>query len=103
MFISIDNDGIASLQDIDEFKGFEVRSSLDPVRTQVALEAIGRLADEHVWIPIAWIEAHGRPGDAAWHAGLAGMIGFARKKGWVDGDNAVRAHLASCGNSDPVP
>lgn len=48
----------------------------------------------HAWVdPGELIELAGRSDDAAWQEKLAGMLAFARSKGWFDDQGRVRAHV----------
>jgi hypothetical protein len=51
--------------------------------------------DEHAWIRIeALRELAGESATPAWEESLAGMVAYARSKGWVDDElGAVRAHV----------
>lgn len=62
---------------------------------QLALGSAGRVAGEHVWVDRDWLRAAaGLAGDPAWEAGLAGMLRYAEKHGWIEaGTGAVRGHI----------
>ena len=85
------------LDEPEDFKGFKVvvEGGLAGETLQLALGPAGRLDGEHVWIAQDWLEqASGLVGDAHWQAGLAGMLGYAEKKGWLEpGTGAVRGHI----------
>ena len=55
------------------------------------LGELGRLDGDHVWLSVEHLRQAG-PADPGWAEGFDGMIGYARSKGWVEGD-AVRAHV----------
>jgi hypothetical protein len=80
MFINL-GAGTATLEDIDNFKIFRVTTSLARTERQQALTAIGRPDGAYIWI------------DAAWLAGFAKMLDYAKDAGWVDGTGAIRAHI----------
>jgi hypothetical protein len=86
-------DGTATLEDIDNFKAFKVKTSLPPMAIAGALATAGRFDGEHAWIYAAWLKEHGRPGDSAWLANLDKMLDYAKGAGWTDEHGAVRAHL----------
>lgn len=52
------------------------------------------VAPPHAWVhPDALADLGGRSEDGAWQDKLAGMIGFADSKGWLDAAGRVRAHV----------
>lgn len=89
----------ACLLDPDNFRAFKVLAEpalRDGGALPAAIAGIGRLADEsHVWVAIERLEDLGRRfGGAGWAEGLAGMLAFARRSGWIEpGTGAVRAHI----------
>ena len=54
----------------------------------------GRRDDGHVWVSTRTLLdlAGARAGDQRWRRGFDGMIDYARRHGWVDGDE-VRMHV----------
>jgi len=90
----------ARLLDADNFRAFKVLA--EPVLRDAgglaeAIAAIGTAAGEtHAWVAIDRLEALGRRhGGPGWAEGLAGMLAFARRSGWIEPETgAVRAHLA---------
>jgi hypothetical protein len=104
MIVEIIHEAVAVAQP-DEFTRLEVQSTSDFAAATRALAAAGLThADEedsqagHVWLDIAALRAaalaSGGAGDTEWQNSWDGMIGFARKHGWIRGDS-VRAHVAS--------
>lgn len=104
MIVEVTQDAVAVAHP-DEFTRLEVHSSTDFAASVRALAAAGltRTAEEdpeagHVWLDIAALReaavAAGGAGDAEWQSSWDGMIGFATKHGWIQGD-AVRAHVVA--------
>jgi hypothetical protein len=95
MIIKIDPAGAATLQDIDNFRAFNVTAGCGAPDLVQALAALGRLdADGNAWISRAWLLSMGRPDDAKWLAGFDAMLDYARSHGWVDpATNNIRAHV----------
>jgi len=91
MIIKIPLNGVATLDDPDNFKAFKIVASAAAPASRFA--PIGRLDGEHVWVHTSWLKANGKPDDAAWLAGLDKMLGYAKGAGWLDETGAVRAHI----------
>ncbi len=89
MYVTFDGDR-PRLEDIDNFRALKV---VVAAGVQPALDTVGRVDGDHVWLDRAWLEAHGRPADPDWAKGFAAMIGYAEKSGWVDNAGAIRAHI----------
>ena len=48
----------------------------------------------HSWVDPAGLAAlAGRAGDPEWEHNLAGMVGYAESKGWLDEQGRIRAHV----------
>ena len=95
--IEVHADGAeARLAEPDDFKGFKVvlRDNRASLAERVASVGVARL-DEHAWIRVdALRELAGAAATPEWEASLAGMLEYARSKGWVDDDlDAIRAHV----------
>jgi hypothetical protein len=82
----------ATLEDCENFKSFKAVCSSRGKTTSDALEHIGVLDGDHVWVDQQWIRRQGRD-DAAWLNGLGNMIQYAKSAGWVDEAGRVRAHI----------
>jgi hypothetical protein len=95
MIVSIDRAGVATLDDIDNFKAFKVAASCGADAVAQALTPFGRLdAEGRAWISGAWLLEKGRPDDAKWLAGFGAMQDYARAHGWVDpATDRIRAHV----------
>jgi hypothetical protein len=69
--------------------------TLEALGQAIALSGAGQVDGDHAYIAIDWIRgrAEGRvPSD--WPASFDAMIGFARSKGWLDGEGgAIQAHI----------
>ena len=93
MIIEVGRSGEPRLSDVDNFRAFKVVSALTGETRDAVLSKVGRVEDNHLWVPRAWIERHGRLDDKAWLAGLGNMVDYAAKAGWIDADGAIRAHI----------
>ncbi len=83
-------------EDLKSFKLVAAVPATDRAKVEAALAGIARFdAEGHAWVRESWIrEASPLAGDAAWQQGVTGMIGYARKFGWVDDEAAtIRAHV----------
>jgi hypothetical protein len=89
MYVMFDG-GTPRLMDSDNFRALKVVVAAGETP---ALDRVGRVDGDHVWLERAWLEANGRPDDPAWVNGFAGMAAYARKSGWVDDTGAIRAHI----------
>jgi hypothetical protein len=89
MIVVVDANG-SRLEDAANFKELKVSAP-----RRVPLDDLGRVEAEHVWLPVDGLVAlPGAPSeDGDWQAGLAGMLEYARSRGWVDPTGAVRAHV----------
>ena len=86
----------ARLVDPDDFKGFKVVLIDDGTAMGDRLAPVGvARVDEHAWVRIEELERLAGPSATAeWRESLAGMLDFARSKGWVDEElGAVRGHI----------
>jgi hypothetical protein len=90
----------ARLLEPDDFRAFKavLLEAGTPLAERLASAGIARV-EEHVWVRIdALRELAGERATPAWEASLAGMIEFARSRGWVDDElGAVRAHVEHAG------
>ena len=98
MIVSLAATGKVTLESPENFRGFYVASAIERARNSeaaTALAALNMMLDgDHVWVPVAWLEAQGAAFGEEWRANLAGMISYAKKMGWVDDEAvALRAHV----------
>ncbi|MGF7125205.1 hypothetical protein [Rhodococcus sp. AG1013] len=99
MQLVVNEFGAVLLEDRDTFTDFAVRAPADYeiVRVGKALEAawVGEAVDGHAWISAAAVarlaDADGAGDD--WRTGFQAMREYARGKGWVRADGAIRAHI----------
>jgi hypothetical protein len=98
MIIDVSPDAV-SLRDVRVFDDFHVEVAPDvDLEEALTLAGAGRaIGDGDVYIALPWIRgvmAEREDDDEDWHAGLEGMLGYARSRGWIseDGD-AVRSHV----------
>jgi hypothetical protein len=93
MFVHVGT-GTPTVQDVRNLRQLHVE--LDGVddatgAAAIAEAGLGTVDGDHAWLDIARLRAEGDDTDG-WRADFDAMIGYARTKGWVDGDR-VRAHL----------
>ncbi len=99
MIIHADLDtATVTLVDPADFRGFHVAvagGSTDDERLATVLAPHGHLDGEHAWITAdALVALAGEAADDDWRAGFAGMVTYARDKGFLDdAGTAIRAHL----------
>lgn len=97
MIIRVTREGGARLEAPEDLKRFKLVAEGDLAGEALAraLGEAGRVEGEHAWISQDWLRrASGRVGDADWLRGFEGMVGFARRQGWVDAaTGAIRAHI----------
>ena len=67
----------------------------DDERLAAVLAPHGRLDGEHAWITTdAVVALAGSSAEDDWRSGFAGMVAYARQKGFLDeSGTAIRAHL----------
>jgi hypothetical protein len=87
-----------TLQDPEDFRGFHVAVAGGTVaddRLSGVLAPHGSLDGDHAWIRAeAVTDLAGETADASWRDGFAGMVAYARDKGFLDDSGtAIRAHL----------
>jgi hypothetical protein len=88
------------LRELHNFRQLSVRvdGTPNPNRLRAALVPYGHLGeDDHAYISVAaLISLAGDTGrEADWQNAFRDMIDYARTRGWVDQDDAVRAHIES--------
>jgi hypothetical protein len=96
MQVIVDASGQVKLEDLDDFRSFQVTLSneISYKTLETVIDAVGRLDGESsAWIRETALRKLGRD-DPVWQEKLTGMIGFAARRGWTDpatGD--IRAHI----------
>lgn len=88
----------AELVEPENVQAFSVRSDLtgDDLAAAVRQAAVGEVLPdgEHVMVEVAAIRRLAGTVPAGWEDDLAGMLAYAKKKGWTSEDgSAVRAHV----------
>jgi hypothetical protein len=91
------SDDTVELVDAEDCKRFHVEVP-DDTDVAAALDAAraGTLDDdgEHAHIEIGWVRQHAVGTGPDWEQDFAGMLDFARTKGWVDeGSSSILAHI----------
>ena len=98
MYVAADATGRVSLRDRANFAEFYVHTDgrgPDLVDADLRRSGAGYIRDGYAWIHTAFLETELAASPGGWESSLAGMIAYARSKGWisVEGRESVRAHL----------
>ncbi len=98
MQVRVTRAGGLMLADPDDFTRFSVGiEDEDKIRARSELGKIARIEGGHAWIAQDAIRALApRASEPGWQSGFGKMVAFASKKGWLDGQNAIRAHIEQC-------
>jgi hypothetical protein len=95
------------LVDPADMTAFHVTCPAGLGREDIAVRAraagLGELSDDdHLMVPVDAIRRYaGDRVDAAWEKDLAGMLDYARGKGWLSEDGSrVRAHVTRSGDAE---
>lgn len=97
--LTVDEHGGVRLVDRDTFTAFAVHapSGYDVESVGKALEAveIGEVEDGHAWVSAAAVMRLAGEAGAGddWRSGFEAMVEYARMKGWLRDDGAIRAHI----------
>jgi len=97
MIIVVAPDAAVSLEDADNCNAFHLEArgvDADGVAAALARDGAGRLAGDDAFVDRSAVErlAAGQVGDD-WAERFAGMLAYADKKGWLDADGLVQAHV----------
>lgn len=84
-----------SLQDIDNFRAFQIEARGPKTRMGEALAPYGRWDGEHAWFdPERVVDLAGARGqDPEWQQGFAGLRAYADEHGYTGEDGSLRAHV----------
>ncbi len=94
MYLRVSAEG-TSLEEPEDLKRFHVEVAPGVQDPAVALVGWARLDGDHAWVDVEALRraAAGRVG-ARWDADFAGMLEYAKAKGWLSEDgSAIQAHL----------
>jgi hypothetical protein len=82
-------------QDVFDSLAVTIRGEGEGGQPAAALGALGRLDidNESVFFDVEALAALGRPDDPEWRSRFDGMVAYAGRHGWVDGEGRVQAHL----------
>ena len=90
--------GSVTMREPDVFTGFHVETpeGADLAAVSVVLGTPPCDQPDHVWVRVAHLaELAGEPAPE-WHESLAGMLGYAQSKGWMNDDgDLIMAHVES--------
>lgn len=97
MIIVVTSGAAFSLEQPDDCGAFHLEArGIDARDLASALDSVGggRLAGDDAFVDRAIVEqlAEGQVGDD-WAERFAGMIAYAEKKGWLDDDGLIQAHI----------
>ena len=97
MYLIVSLDGVPPrvvLRDEGDFTAFKVvvDGVGDWADLSDAVAGRARVEPPHLWVDAGEVRALGRPEDPEWCRQLDQMVDFARSKGWLDQDGAIRAH-----------
>lgn len=84
-----------SLQDIDNFRAFQIEAAGPRDRIADALAPYASWDGEHAWFDPARVQdlAGDRGLDADWQQGFAALRGYAAEHGYSGDDGTLRAHV----------
>lgn len=94
MYLRVSGEG-TSLEDPEDLKRFHIEMAAEVTDPVAALTGWARLDGDHAWVDVEAVRraAGGRVG-ARWDADFAGMLDYARAKGWLSEDGtAIQAHV----------
>ncbi len=94
MYLRVSPEG-TSLEEPEDLKRFHVEIVAGVEDPAASLAGWARLEGDHAWVDVEAVRwaAAGRVG-ARWDADFAGMVDYAKAKGWVSDDGtALRAHV----------
>lgn len=92
MFINV-TDGRLELLDPDNFRELKLVCASRSMLSDAAVDQLGRLDGDHVWVREAWFRAQAAAADGDWIKSFDAMRDYARSKGWIDGTGAIRVHI----------
>jgi hypothetical protein len=84
-----------SLEDAENFNTFAVRAVGPEAAFGAAVTQVGRYDGTHVFVSTDALKSLAGPlgQDPAWLEKLSSMLNYAEKKGWLDEDGAIQAHV----------
>ncbi|MFE4503194.1 hypothetical protein ACFRFQ_25345 [Rhodococcus sp. NPDC056743] len=97
--LTVDEHGGVRLVDWDTFTAFAVHAPIghdvESVGKALEADAAGEVEDGRAWISadaVARLAGEAGAGDD-WQSGFEAMVEYARLKGWLREDGAIRAHI----------
>ena len=94
MFVLVSQNG-PSLEEAEDLARFHLTIESGVTDPATALGRWGTIDGDHAWVQVDALRraAAGRVG-ARWDADFAGMLSYAKEKGWLSADgSAIRAHI----------
>lgn len=93
MIVRLTPEDSPRLDEVEDFTGFKaVAPAGDDLRALARKCGLVDAGGAHLWVDPNWLLSQ-RPNEDAWRESLAGMIGYAESKGWLDASGRVRAHI----------
>lgn len=95
MYLSVDAHGVRLFEQ-DDFKALSVVILEGRSVRELSSLGLSPCDQDHVWIDrdlIPRLAANG--GRADWRAGFDAMVAYARRQGWVDDADRIRAHITT--------
>lgn len=95
MHLLINDQGLLSLEEFDNMKGFSIVDQSDPSNLDALLAIASATEDNHYWIAIqSVIDLSPKARDENWLMQFSSMLKSAEPYGYVDLDkNLVKAHI----------
>jgi hypothetical protein len=94
MLIMIDVNGVAMLEDENNFKALKVICSKGLAAPENALRVLGSYDDAgYLWVDPQWFTDRVLNRTEQWATGFNQMLAYAKRAGWVNDSGAVRAHV----------
>lgn len=93
MLIRIDGKGGVSLEDPEDFTRFSILAA-PGISVADALNSIALVEGHYAWVaPDAVRRLAPKSNQRDWDKNFKGMLDYAERKGWMNSDGAVRAHI----------
>lgn len=92
MIVQVSEEGACRLADADVFDSFKAKVAELARRSKQPACGVWDEDGAHLWVDAGWLRAQG-PSCPDWSAKLDQMLAYADRKGWLDTDGRVRAHV----------
>ena len=105
MRIHLTDAGAITLRDSSDFRSLDILvDPQPPERLDRSIARIGtREGEDHVRLALPVLRfLSGHAGNPDWESGLAGMVAYATRAGWVNTNGEIRAHITRKASDDAV-